>query len=126
MISVAAAACCMEEEEAKVAPSPAVSRATRTESGRPRSSIRFRTEAAIATSVTRALSLTVPYAILPIRATRCRACPLVELPPAIPAAEAPETMDRSALPLAGRRRVTMRAVHGGSRDLSKRAREPIR
>src|SRR4051794_20182470 len=29
-------ACCMEKEEAKVAPSPAVSQATRTESGRPR------------------------------------------------------------------------------------------
>jgi hypothetical protein len=48
-------ACCMEEEEAKVAPSPAVSQATRTESGR--SSIRLRTWAAMATSVARASSL---------------------------------------------------------------------
>ena len=35
-IENAVTACCMEEEEAKVAPSPAVSQATRTESGRPK------------------------------------------------------------------------------------------
>jgi hypothetical protein len=51
------AACCMEKEEAKVAPSPAVSQATRTEFGRPRSSIRLSTWAAMATSVARAWSL---------------------------------------------------------------------
>ena len=55
-----------------------------------------------------------------------RAGPLVEPPPAIPAPEAPEAMNRSPLPLGGRRRVAMRAVHGGSLDRSKRAREPIR
>jgi hypothetical protein len=55
-----------------------------------------------------------------------RAGPLVEPPPALPAPEAPKTMNRSPLPLGGRRRVAVRAVHGGSLDRSKRAREPIR
>src|SRR5689334_18782686 len=52
-----AAACCTEEEEAKEAPFPAVNQATRTEFGHPRSSIRLRTWAAMATSVARASSL---------------------------------------------------------------------
>src|SRR3954454_19010448 len=55
-----------------------------------------------------------------------RTSSLVEPPPATPAPEPPEAMDCSALPLGGRRRVAMRAVHGGSLDRSKRAREPIR
>ena len=46
-----AAACCMEKEEAKEPPFPAVDQATRMEFGRPRSSIRLRTWAAMATSV---------------------------------------------------------------------------
>ena len=50
-------ACCTEEEEAKEPPFPAVDQATRTEFGRPRSSIRLRTWAAMATSVARASSL---------------------------------------------------------------------
>jgi hypothetical protein len=49
------AACCMEEEEAKEAPFPAVNYATRTEFGHPRSSIWLRTWAAMA--VARASSL---------------------------------------------------------------------
>ena len=50
-------ACCTEEEEAREPPSQAVDQATRTESGRSRSSIRLRTWAAMATSVARASSL---------------------------------------------------------------------
>ena len=50
-------ACCTEEEEAREPPSPSVNYATRTEFGRPRSSIRLRTWAAMATSVARASSL---------------------------------------------------------------------
>jgi hypothetical protein len=50
-------ACCTEEEEAREPPSPAADHATRTELGRPRSSIRLSTWAAIATSVARASSL---------------------------------------------------------------------
>ena len=50
-------ACCTEEEETREPPFPAVDQATRTESGRPRSSIRLRTWAAMATSVARAWSL---------------------------------------------------------------------
>jgi hypothetical protein len=44
----------MEEEEAKETPFPAVDHATRTEFGRPRSSIRLRAASAIVTSVARA------------------------------------------------------------------------
>jgi transposase-like protein len=51
------AACCIKKEEAKEALFPAVDRVTRTEFGRPRSSIRLRTWAAMATSVARAWSL---------------------------------------------------------------------
>ena len=50
-------ACCTEEEKAKEPPFPGVDQATRTEFGRPRSSIRLRTWAAMATSVARASSL---------------------------------------------------------------------
>jgi hypothetical protein len=50
-------ACCTEEEVASEPPFPAVDQATRTELGRPRSSIRLRTWAAMATSVARASSL---------------------------------------------------------------------
>jgi hypothetical protein len=50
-------ACCTEEEEAKNPPFPTVDQATRTEFGHPRSSIRLRTWAAMATSVARASSL---------------------------------------------------------------------
>src|SRR3954470_15420560 len=50
-------ACCTEEEEAKEPPFPAVDHAARTEFGRPRSSIRLRTWAAMATSVALASSL---------------------------------------------------------------------
>jgi transposase len=49
--------CCTVEEEAKEPPFPAVDQATRTEFGRPRSSIRLRAAAAMATSVARASSL---------------------------------------------------------------------
>jgi Transposase DDE domain len=52
-----AAACCTEEKKAKEAPFPANDQATRTEFGCPRSSIRLRTWAAMATSVARAWSL---------------------------------------------------------------------
>jgi hypothetical protein len=52
-----------------------------------------------------------------------RASPLVVPPPALPAAEA---MNRSPRPLGGRGGMAMRAVQGGSLDLSKRARDPIR
>jgi hypothetical protein len=48
-----------------------------------------------------------------------RAGPLVEPPPTLPAVEAPEAMNRSPFLLGGRRRVAMRAVHGGSLDRSK-------
>src|SRR3954468_24054602 len=48
-----------------------------------------------------------------------RAGPLVEPPPAIPAPKPPEAMNRSPLSLGGRGRVAVRAVHGGSLDLSK-------
>src|SRR5690348_18358241 len=51
------AACCTEKEEAKEPPFPAVDHATRTEFGPPRSSIRLRAAAAMATSVARASSL---------------------------------------------------------------------
>jgi len=51
------AACCTEEEEARETPFPADDQATRTELGHPRSSIRLRTWAAMATSVARAWSL---------------------------------------------------------------------
>src|SRR4051812_12124739 len=44
-------ACCTEEEKAKELPFPTVDQATRTGFGRPRSSIRLRTWAAMATSV---------------------------------------------------------------------------
>src|SRR5690349_9781183 len=50
-------ASCMEKEEAKEPPFPAVDQATRTEFGPPRSSIRLRAAAAMATSVARAWSL---------------------------------------------------------------------
>ncbi len=50
-----------------------------------------------------------------------RAGSLIEPSPALPAAEAPEAMNRSPLPLGGRRRVAMRAVHGDTLDLSKRS-----
>src|SRR3954470_14532538 len=52
-----ARACCTEEEEAREPPFPTADQATRTEFGHPRSSIRLRTWAAMATSVARALSL---------------------------------------------------------------------
>ena len=55
-----------------------------------------------------------------------RAGPLVVSPTAIAAPEAPEAMNRSPFPLSSRRRVAIRAVHGGSLDRSKRDREPIR
>src|SRR4051794_7185697 len=51
------AACCVEEEEAKEPPFPTIDQATRTELGRPRSSIRLRTWAAEVTSVARTSSL---------------------------------------------------------------------
>ena len=50
-------ACCIEKEEAKEPPFPTADQATRTEFGRPRSSIRLRTEAATATSVALASSV---------------------------------------------------------------------
>jgi hypothetical protein len=50
-------ACCTEEGETRKPPFPTVDQATRTEFGHPRSSIRLRTTAAMATSVARASSL---------------------------------------------------------------------
>src|SRR3954464_4761588 len=49
-----------------------------------------------------------------------RAGPLIEPPPALPAPKTSEAMNRLPLPLDGRRRVAVRAVHGGFLDLSKR------
>src|SRR3954447_20653313 len=55
-----------------------------------------------------------------------RAGPLVVPPPALPAPETSEAMNRSPLPLDGRGGRAMRAVHRGSLDLPKRDREPTR